>query len=292
VTTRQLVWQTTRQLVWQALVLARRELARLRRKERDQAGHEHRPPGPGGGQFTGQGSGGAATADRPAAGSKKPPLPKGAVSKPLKTAARFRDVARRRRVIAAVKVEGELADGIGGVNLPDSEPADVVYAEDARGKRISDPRQLRDYLRHREMLVRTAADPKRPAEVRAHAREGLEKMPLHFFECKTILVAKEGAVHMSKAALARKERWSRKYGAAFHVVAVDRRRGSKHSGHEVHLAASELAGTFRLDKMDKVNSFSAVLGRVCPGCDGGQKELLYGILRSLRLRQGRAPGRR
>src|SRR5688572_27934189 len=41
-----------------------------------------------------------------------------------KTAFRFRDVARRRRVLAAFRAEKELADGLGAHQLPDSEPAD------------------------------------------------------------------------------------------------------------------------------------------------------------------------
>src|SRR5262249_13756074 len=138
----------------------------------------------------------------------------------------------------------------------------------------ADPRQLKDYLRHREMLARIANDKRQPEERRAQADRALAGMPCHFFEVKTLLVSAHGAVHMNKAARRRKERWQERYGAAFHVVAVDRRKGKKHSGHEVHVE-SALAGTLRLDQMDKVSSFAAVLSKVCPDCRSSEKRQRY-----------------
>ena len=249
---------------------------RARLKETDASGHEHKPAGPGGGQFTGHGGGGGGEdrdkeEEEPAEGlPKKPAVRKGTPSKQMRAAGRFVNVARRRRVVAAVKVEGELAEALHGYNLPDSEPADVVYAEDARGKRVTGREALRTVLAHRELAVKTLESPAATDEQRTAAEAQLA-LPCHFFEVKTLLVSSEGAVRMSKQARRRKERWRDRYGADFHVVAVDRRKGQKHSGHEVHLAAGELAGTFRLDRMDRVDGFGAVLSAVCPSCAGAGK---------------------
>jgi hypothetical protein len=64
---------------------------------------------------------------------------------------------------------------------------------------------------------------------------------------------------MTTKARQRKERWQDRYGAAFSVVAVDDRKGHKHSGHRVHVAPGELAGTFRLDRMEKAQDMTSVL---------------------------------
>jgi len=262
-------------LEWAALKLTRLE-KRLEAalKGEDASGHEHKPPGPGGGQFTGpgdSGGGGTATADEDE-GSAKPARPATTTHerpKQLRAAGRYRNPARRRRVIAAVKVEAEVARGVEGFNLPDSEPADVVVARDADGKPITTQDGIARVLAQRALAVRVLA--RRNADPRDREQaERLLALPCHFVEVKTLLVSRNGAVHMSKPARKRKERWQDKYGATFHVVAVDRRRGGKHSGHEVHVAAGELAGTFRLQHMDKVGSFGDVLGAICPECRQGE----------------------
>jgi hypothetical protein len=190
--------------------------------------------------------------------------------KALRAAGRYRDAGRRRRVIAAVKVEGQLADGVHGFNLPDSEPADVVYAEGADGKPITTRDGIKRTLLAREHAGRILSRQSSTKEARESA-ERLLSLPCEFLECKTLLTSRKHAVHMSKQAIDRKERWAQKYHAGFSVVAVDRRKGGKHSGHDVHVSVGELAGTHRLEHMDKVDSFAAVLSAVCPSCKGGKR---------------------
>jgi hypothetical protein len=190
--------------------------------------------------------------------------------KALRAAGRYRDAGRRRRVIAAVKVEGQLAEGVHGFNLPDSEPADVVYAEGADGKPITTRDGIRRTLLAREHAARILSRQSSTKEAKESA-ERLLSLPCEFLECKTLLTSRKSAVHMSKAAIERKLRWTQRYRAGFSVVAVDRRKGGKHSGHEVHVSVGELGGTHRLEHMDKVNSFADVLSAVCPSCKGGKR---------------------
>jgi hypothetical protein len=234
---------------------------------RDSSGHEHKGTGPGGGQFTGTGGGGSdsGTATSSAGKSSTATAPSTPKPKAVRMAGRYRDCARRRRVIAAVRVEAELADAIDGYNLPDSEPADVIYAEDATGKRLTTRTQVKDFLSRREAAVRVLNNRNASPEARASAERVLE-LPCHFVEVKTLLVSAKSAVHMSHAARKRKERWQNRYGASFSVVAVDDRRGKKHSGHRIHVAVGELAGTFNLHQMDKADSLGAVLSKLCPEC--------------------------
>jgi hypothetical protein len=191
--------------------------------------------------------------------------------KALKAASRYRDPGRRRRVIAAVKVEGELSDAIGGHNLENSLPADVAYIQDASGAPVVGRENVRRFLHAREHAARLVSRHGTPAPAR-EAAERILALPCEFFEVKTLLTSPKHAVHMSKQARARKERWAEKYHAGFSVVAVDRRRGKKHSGHHgAYVSVGELAGTHRLEHMDKVDSFSAVLSAVCPSCKGGKR---------------------
>lgn len=226
----------------------------------DQTGHPCSP------------TGGAPDATPSTPGTPRPakhPLPKPAgKSKAMRQAHRYKEVFRQRRVAHAIRVEGELAAGIGGVNLPDSEPADVVLAVDAAGKRLTTPEQVRDFLRHRETAVQIVErkGPYGPGGVVGEpspemvaVAEAQLALPCHFFEVKTLLVSPEGAVHINADALRRKERWMARYGAPFHVVAVDDRRGGKHSGHRVHIAGYETAKTFRLEYMKRADSMGAVL---------------------------------
>jgi hypothetical protein len=200
-------------------------------------------------------------AARPGPRVRPAPRQFGASDKAARAAGRFRNIARRRRVIAAVKREGELAEAIRGVQLPDSEPADVIYAEDVHGQPITTLPGIKHALGQREIAVRTLASPRTSSTARA-AAERLLGQPFELIEVKTLLTAPGSAVRMSAAARARKERWEKKYGAGFSVVAIDDRRGSKHSGHRVHVVPGELAGTFRLDQMTRAGDLSEVLRHI------------------------------
>src|SRR5262245_38764550 len=104
---------TTHELARYALALARRVLTRLHRDSLLKEGwHEEDHPRASDGRF--------GTKPGEHTGTRKPPVPKVTPNKQHQAARRFRNVARRRRVVAAVKVEGELATAIGGINLPDS----------------------------------------------------------------------------------------------------------------------------------------------------------------------------
>lgn len=205
----------------------------------------------------------AAAAEHFAATAKERAQPK-----PLAAARHFADVARRRRVIHAVKNEGEVAAAIGGHNLPDSEPADVVHIVDQTGTPITDRDGVRAALRQREAAAKTlvtgkghtigpsgglvASDRDATDEHKAFAQAVLAR-PAHFFEVKTLLTSTTGAVRMSKKALARKERWMDRFHVSFSVVALDDRRGSKNSGHRVYVAPHELGQTTRIEHMKPVH---------------------------------------
>jgi hypothetical protein len=193
----------------------------------------------------------------PPVGRRPPPR----AGKASRVAGRYRNEARRRRVLAGLKREEELAGAIGGINLPDSEPADVVYAEDARGQRVTSPLGLREVMRQRARAVQVYNDPQADAK-RLEVAGRILSLRFDFFEVKTLLVAEASAVHMSAVAQKRKRRWQEKYGALFHLVAVDDRRGRKHSGHRVHVSSGTIAGTVRLARMDRVGSMADVLGAV------------------------------
>jgi hypothetical protein len=223
--------------------------------------------GPGGGEWTASGGGGGHGDQGATAPGRKPSA---VPSKATRAAGRLRNLARRRRVLKAIRAEGELADAINACWLEDSEPADLAFALDSRGRRITEPARLKEWLRRREVLVRVVNDPSRTAEDRRRAEEGLQSAPLHFIEVKTLCTSEKDAVHMTGPARRRKEGWAEKYGAHFHVVALDRRRGRKFSGGVAYVAADELAGTFRLSAMARVDSLGAVLAEVCPECAGGR----------------------
>lgn len=208
---------------------------------------------PGGGRVAAKGGEGASVPRGTKSGSATPHLPRKTAKVP-----RYTSLARRRRALGALKREAELAQAIGGVHLPDSEPADVVYAEDALGKRAETTEQLRDILANREIAARALLDPGASAAQKEAARRVLS-VPLHFFEHKALFTREKDHVRMSAAAIRRKEAWVNRYLAQFHTTVTDDRRGAKNSGHRVHLAAETLGGTLRLDQMAKVASLGAVL---------------------------------
>jgi len=193
--------------------------------------------------------------------------------KQLRAAARYRDPARRRRVIAAIKREAEVAKGIAAYNLEDSEPADCVLARDAEGRPIVSREGIKRVLSQRAVAVQTLQRRSSSPQAREQA-EQLLALPLHLLEIKTLLVSAKGTVRMTKAAQARKRRWEDKYGASFSLIAIDDRRGRNHSGHRLHVAVGELAGSFRLATMDRVADFGDLLARLCPECKKGERKWL------------------
>jgi hypothetical protein len=215
----------------------------------DVSGERRVPAGqPGGGQWT-RGGGGSKHAR---------------TTKAQKAAARYRSPMRRRRVYAALKAEGDLAEAVEGYWFPDSLPFDVLIARDATGSPVTSEGAVKTLLARRALAVRVLQSRKSSEEQRKGA-EKLLSLPCEAVEVKVLLVSARHAVHMSREARGRKERWAAKYAAGFHVVALDRRKGRKHSGHEVHLARGELSGTHRLEHMEKVTDLAGVLDRILPG---------------------------
>ena len=202
-------------------------------------------------------------------------------SKAAAAADKYKDVARRRRVLAGVKNEGELAQAIGGHNNPDSEPADVTHMLGGDGQPVTDAKGVRDALTRREAAVKTletgkvhlvprtggavvVTDRDADDQVRAQAAAILQE-PAEFFEVKTLLTSAKDHVYMNPAALARKRHWAKKYAVNFHLVAVDQRQGAKFSGHRVYvLPAADLTagGTVKLADMKKAGSMGHVLAEV------------------------------
>jgi hypothetical protein len=234
------------------------------------------------GQFAKKGGGGsgAATADRtpkreptaePAPGHGRPAtVPARTASKGTRAARRYRDTARRRRVIVAVNNEGKLSRAIQGANLPDSEPADVVHLLDPNGRPVTDPAHVKAALRRREWAVARLKRPDLSESDRDQCRRILAS-PAALIEVKTLLTAKGHTVHMSAAAQKRKARWMKKYAVTFFTVALDQRRGQKHSGHEVHIVHG-FAGTVRLDQMERVPNLEAVRGHIESKADEAKTE--------------------
>jgi hypothetical protein len=210
-------------------------------------------------------------ASAPGGGGGKPGKPAGRSGKPRPLTAtksggrmaRFRDAGRRRRVIAAFRSEAELADGVGGRQLPDSEAADVLLLLDARGQAVTDPEGLKRALRQREEAVRQLrrlpeGDPRRADYAR------VLEAPLLAFECKTLLTqAGPGSIHMSGPAVARKRRFESRYAATWGTVAMDKRRGSKHSGHLLHFSADLHSG--KISAMQKVADYGELLALAAGG---------------------------
>jgi hypothetical protein len=227
--------------------------------------------GPGGGEWTssGGGHGGGDQGDHGEGRQRQPAGKHARPDKPLKAAARYRDPARRLRVLRAVKAEGELSEAVAGHWMPDSLPFDVLVCRDADGKAITEPAAVRQFLRAREHAARLVSRQGTPPAAKEAARRVLS-LVCEAIEVKTLLTSAKSAVHMSGAARARKERWAARFQAAYHVVALDKRRGRKASGHEVYLWRGELSGTHNLSSGQKVPDLAGVLGEICPSCKGGR----------------------
>ena len=217
----------------------------------------------------------AVAAEHARATRQEPPRPKH-----LEAATKFHDVARRRRIVAALKTEAEVAEAVGGFNEPDSRPADVLYVEDADGNRVTDPERVKNALKVREASVkllktgkvhkvgdngRVVATDQDADEGYRSAAEAILARRCEAFEVKTLLTSAKHAVYMNPAAKRRKELYAKRHMVNFSVVAVDKRRGGKHSGHGVYVApyadvSKSASGTVKLDQMKKVDSLAGVMG--------------------------------
>jgi hypothetical protein len=201
----------------------------------------------------------AGRAAPPAGGGEvRQPVERGPAPKVVRRLMRFTSAAVRRRVLRGLRTEREFSEAIGGHNLPDSEPADALWMMGPGGEIVTDPEHIRAHMRLREDAVRRLSRLAEGPEA-DRLREFLS-VPLHLFEIKTLVTQSgPGSVHMSKQARARKERWEARYAAPFHTIAVDLRRGRKHSGHTVYYKPG--VGSARLSDMEKVGGFDEALSR-------------------------------
>jgi hypothetical protein len=175
---------------------------------------------------------------------------------------RFRDQARRRRVLHALRNEGELSRAIDGINLPDSEAADCVLLVNPGGEMVTNPQTLTRHLRQREDVVRRLAQD--PGGPQAEAlRSWLDGHRLHFIEVKTMLVQAAGVIRMSADAVRRKRAWEARYGARFATVVFDDRRGRKRRGGRLYYHGD--VGNLRLDALRALDDFPGVLQAILAG---------------------------
>jgi hypothetical protein len=181
------------------------------------------------------------------------------VPKQVERLQRFTSPARRRRVLKALRSEAELAQALGALGLPDSEPSDVVFLVGPGGEVVTDYQTVRSFLRLREDAVRRAAK-MTPEEVRAAGLDAVLNAPLYFFEVKTLITSRRDRVYMSKHARGRKAGWERRHSAPFYTVVVDARKGQKYSGHPAYVARG--ARSFRLADMVPVATLADVLGEL------------------------------
>jgi hypothetical protein len=166
-------------------------------------------------------------------------------------------VGRRRRVIAAYHAERDLADGVGGLQWPDSEAQDVSLLVNPAGELVTDYETVRSHLRVREDIVKRL----RRGTAPAGAREWLDGHQLYLFEVKCLLTQSgPGKIAMSAKATARKERAAARYACQFVTVAVDRRRGRKRSGNELYVRRG--VGSARLADMTPVADYGELLGHL------------------------------
>jgi hypothetical protein len=233
---------------------------RVRRLEALFRGFDPNEPRDESGRWTTGGGGGHGGADQGEGRQRqRHPMPPREREKRFRMAKRYRSPAVRRLVLAGVAREGQVAAAVRGVNLLDSEPADVVVARDANGEAVSTVEGVRKVMAQREHAVKVLRSKQSTAEQKAAAEKVLGQV-FELIEVKTILRSPRNAVRMTSAAKRRKERWRERFGAEFHVVALDDRRGKRHTGHRVYVAAATLAGHLPLSRMDRVDSLADVLG--------------------------------
>jgi hypothetical protein len=200
--------------------------------------------------------------DPAAAGSAPATKPPRAVPKRGARLAGLRSTARRRRVLAALRSEAELAEAVDGYNLEDSLPGDVLVAVGPGGELLQTREAVHAFLATRaEAVARLKADPHGPY---AGEYRRVAEAPLALVEVKTLLTSARGEVHISARAMRRKRAWEQKYNARFHLVVKDARRGAKFSGHAWHHLPA-LQGTTRLEEMEQVSGFDAIYERLLGG---------------------------
>jgi hypothetical protein len=211
----------------------------------------------------GAAGGGQAGAAAPAPPPGAPPARPGPTKpKFVRKLARFTSPAIRRRILHGLRNEGQLAEAVGGLNLPDSEPADVVVLVTPGGEMVTNRDTVLSHLRQREdALKRLARAPGGPQS--EQLREWLKGHALHFLEVKTLLTTARDGVRMSAGAVARKRRWERRYGAKFSTVIVDDRRGRKHSGSRLHFYGG--VGNIRLAAAEAVAGFDGIADKLLGG---------------------------
>jgi hypothetical protein len=215
------------------------------------------------GEHGGGDQGGGKPSGKPASGSKARP-------KSVSLLGRLRSPMRRRRIISALRSESDMAEATSAYNVPDSGAFDCLYLQDADGKAVTGRENIRRFLEARAHASRIVSRQGSTPEAK-RAAERVLSLAAHAFELKTLLVSPKSEVRMGKKARERKWRYAERYGLTPHLVAVDKRRGSKHSGHTVHVSVGELSPSHRLADMDKVDGYASLIGHVCPGCGKGAK---------------------
>jgi hypothetical protein len=160
--------------------------------------------------------------------------------------------------------EAELAQAIDGTALPDSEPADCVWAADANGELITDPQTMKAFLASRRRAVALLEHYKRrppqsPLQQQEHQQaQAIASSPLVMFEVKSLDIQREGVIRMSRAATRRKEGWARRYACEFFTVGFDDRKApTKFSGNRLYLKRG--VGNMRLRDMTPARDFDHLL---------------------------------
>jgi hypothetical protein len=175
--------------------------------------------------------------------------------------ARTRDVARRRRVLAAFRAEAELAAAVEGLQWPDSEAQDVSILITPGGELVRDLEAVRSHLRVRADLVRRMREGGLSPDHERQARAWLDGHRLYLFECKTVQTQKgEGEIRMSARAAARKQRLSDRLEAPFLTVALDLRRRGGERRHALYYRGG--VGNARLSSMERVADYQDLLSHL------------------------------
>jgi hypothetical protein len=201
---------------------------------------------------------------------QQPPKPKPRpVTKYVSRLSRFVNRARRNRVIHGLRNEAALSEAVGGYNLPDSEPADVLLVYDFRagefldlsGKGMTGFPAHREFLAVREHAVRTLRDGDERQQ--AWAREALGQHAVFFVECKTLITSKTGKIIMSGKATKRKETWEKRYGGEFWTAAFDDRKGHKYSGNRLYFKLG--VGSAKVTEMKPAKDFGELVNAIGGG---------------------------
>ncbi|HEY7311886.1 MAG TPA: hypothetical protein VH643_21155 [Gemmataceae bacterium] len=191
---------------------------------------------------------------------------------------RYRDPAIRRRIAHALANEARLAQAIGGFNVPDSWPADVMIVIGADGKLLSaDPNfKSKEFLNRREQAIDIQKNGLKWPDERGRRLSWLEEITegeairqvrkreadalrealratVVFVEVKTLWTSAKDEIHMSRKATKRKTNWEKRYNATFHTVTFDDRKGKKHSGNRLYYKPG--VGSAKLSAMTAAPTF-------------------------------------